>query len=86
MFVIVARPTPLSVFVHNTNEQVHYKSTVIHAALAKAKHTFHDSSTMDKTREIVTEETPFLRTPKVARMSARYEVVVIFLLTIVYFC
>ncbi|XP_018577451.1 protein ELYS isoform X2 [Anoplophora glabripennis] len=73
----VARPTPLSVFVHNSKEQVHYKSTVIHAALAKAKHTFIDSPTTKRSREIVTEETPFLRTPKVSRMSSRHPTPVI---------
>ncbi|XP_049821968.1 protein ELYS isoform X3 [Aethina tumida] len=59
----VERPTPLSVFVHNVNEQVQYKSTVIHAALAKAKQTFND---LDVTvyKDLTTEETPFLRTPK----------------------
>ncbi|CAH0556685.1 unnamed protein product [Brassicogethes aeneus] len=60
----VERPTPLSVFVHNAKEQVKYKSTVIHAALAKAKQTFNETGNSMHFRDLTTEETPFLRTPK----------------------
>ncbi|KAJ8920901.1 hypothetical protein NQ315_015694 [Exocentrus adspersus] len=44
-------------------------------ALVKAKHTFNDS--IVKSREIVTEETPFLKTPKVSRQSSRHPTPVI---------
>ncbi|KAJ8964806.1 hypothetical protein NQ314_004613 [Rhamnusium bicolor] len=74
---LVARPTPLSVFVHNTKEQVKYKSTIIQAALAKAKHTFNDSMINLKSKEVVTEETPFLRTPKASKMISRHTTPVI---------
>ncbi|XP_074041102.1 AT hook containing transcription factor 1 homolog isoform X2 [Leptinotarsa decemlineata] len=67
----VSRPTPLSVFVHNTNEQIQYKSTLIHAALAKAKHTFQDNLNETKFNELLTEETPFLRTPKAFKNGTR---------------
>nr|CAH7717001.1 unnamed protein product [Callosobruchus chinensis] len=62
----LARPTPLSVFVHDNNEQIQYKSTVIHAALSKAKSTF-----MDDKLNLTTEETPFLRTPTALRRKSK---------------
>lgn len=68
----VKKPLPLSVFVHNAKDQVHYKSSVIFAALAKAKQTFND--TLDDTkvgRDVVTEDTPFLMTPRVFRHEPR---------------
>ncbi|XP_050304402.1 protein ELYS isoform X2 [Anthonomus grandis grandis] len=64
----VPRPTPLSVFVHNTHEKVRYKSSVIFASLSKAKQTFND--TLDETK---TENTPFLRTPALAKTTPRIE-------------
>lgn len=58
-------------FVHNTREQVHYKSTVIHAAISKAKDTFIDSINTTKFNDIETEDTPFLRTPTAFKQKAR---------------
>ncbi|CAH1107347.1 unnamed protein product, partial [Psylliodes chrysocephalus] len=63
----VEKPAPMSVFVHNTQEQVQYKSTLIHAALAKAKHTFPNSFT----EKSITEETPFIRTPTISKSDRR---------------
>lgn len=57
----VPRPTPFSVFVHNPKDQMHYKSSIIFAALSKAKQTFNDAA--DRTG-VETELTPFLRTPR----------------------
>jgi hypothetical protein len=68
--VAVSIPTPMSVFVHNLNENVQYKSTLIGAALAKAKQTF--SETVSKKFKLDTEGTPFLRTPTVSVGSRRY--------------
>ncbi|CAH2017316.1 unnamed protein product [Acanthoscelides obtectus] len=62
----LTRPTPLSVFVHDNNEQVQYKSTVIHAAISKAKSTF-----LDNKLNVSTEGTPFLRTPVALRKKSR---------------
>ncbi|KAJ8980297.1 hypothetical protein NQ317_005217 [Molorchus minor] len=73
----VGRPTPLSVFVHNTEEHVHYKSTLIQAALSKAKRTFSDSLDNTRIKEILTEETPFLRTPKASKAISRHPTPVI---------
>ncbi|KAG5885554.1 hypothetical protein JTB14_007634 [Gonioctena quinquepunctata] len=67
----VSKPTPLSVFVHNSHEQIQYKSTLIHAALAKAKHTFHDRLNDTRFNELLTEETPFLRTPQSFKNGTR---------------
>ncbi|XP_072402062.1 uncharacterized protein Elys isoform X1 [Diabrotica undecimpunctata] len=67
----VKRPTPMSVFVHDASEQVKYKSTLIHAALAKAKRTFPESIAVDDCRDLKTEETPFLRTPTICRNGKR---------------
>ncbi|KAL1490553.1 hypothetical protein ABEB36_013229 [Hypothenemus hampei] len=57
----VPNPEPFSVFVHNTKNQVKYKSSVIFAALSKSKQTFHE--TLVKT----SEDIPFLRTPSVIK-------------------
>jgi hypothetical protein len=71
----VSIPTPMSVFVHNLNENVQYKSTLIGAALAKAKQTF--SETVSRKFKLDTEGTPFLRTPTVSVGSRRRAVVVV---------
>ncbi|CAG9823287.1 unnamed protein product [Phaedon cochleariae] len=66
----VQKPTPLSVFVHNTEEQIRYKSTLIRAALTKAKQT--DGYDISKRySEVITEDTPFLRTPKACKSITR---------------
>ncbi|XP_056636381.1 protein ELYS [Diorhabda sublineata] len=67
----VERPTPMSVFVHDTTEQVKYKSTLIHAALTKAKRTFNESINQSQYTDLVTEETPFLRTPTICKNGKR---------------
>ncbi|XP_076270585.1 uncharacterized protein LOC143202735 isoform X1 [Rhynchophorus ferrugineus] len=70
----VEKPTPLSVFVHNAKDQVQYKSSVIFAALAKAKQTFDTTLNESKcNNEVVTEETPFLRTPTIFKSMSRIE-------------
>nr|XP_015835953.1 PREDICTED: protein ELYS isoform X3 [Tribolium castaneum] len=71
----VSRPTPMSVFVLNLNENVKYKSTLIGAALEKARQTFNESLS-DKIG-FRTEETPFLRTPTAEVSSRRSSVVVV---------
>lgn len=65
------RPTPLSVFVHNNQEKVQYKSTIIHAAISKAKDTFSDTMNTKLLNDILTEEIPFLRTPTAVRNVKR---------------
>lgn len=71
--LVVPRPTPLSVFVHNVEEKIKYKSSVIHAAISKARNTFHETANNTKMNELLTEETPFLRTPTAFRNPKRYE-------------
>lgn len=46
---------------------------MIHAAISKAKNTFHDTANSTKINELLTEETPFLRTPTAFRNVKRYD-------------
>lgn len=57
---------PMSVFVHDTKVQAKYKSTVINAALSKARDMWSvQNKTPEKNDDIMkTEDTPFLRTPR----------------------
>lgn len=74
MFVVVPKPVPMSVFIHDTKEQVKYKSTIVNASISKAMDTWSCPFLRDKLDDFVkTEETPFLRTPKVDLKEKRFD-------------
>lgn len=68
------KPVPMSVFIHDTKEQVKYKSTMVNAGLSKAMDTWSYPFLHDKRDNFIkTEETPFLRTPKVNLKEKRLD-------------
>lgn len=74
LFVAVPKPVPMSVFIHDSKEQVKYKSTIVNAGLSKAMDTWTYPILRDKRDNFVkTEETPFLRTPKVDLKEKRFD-------------
>lgn len=73
IFYLVPKPLPMSVFIHDTNEQVKYKSTIVNASLSKAIDTWNNPVLHDKYCDFIkTEDTPFLRTPKVDLKEKRF--------------
>ncbi|KAF5298453.1 hypothetical protein FQR65_LT01232 [Abscondita terminalis] len=68
----VTNPQPFSVFVHNSEEQVKYKSSIIQAALVQARETWKQfSPNKTLTNNDITGDIPFLSTPRARVPSAR---------------
>lgn len=67
----------MSVFIHDTHEQVKYKSTIVNASLSKAIDTWSHPILRNSTDNLMkSEETPFLRTPKVDWKEKRFDLFV----------
>lgn len=62
-FLLASLPKPMSVCVREADNKTEYKSSLILAALAKAKLTFNDNVNNLSLMNATTEEIPFLRTP-----------------------